>query len=101
MITNENMNVEERYNKWFHELESAARESIGKTTFNLKRKNKMSKKVRDIQTSKRTIKGLLKNESNNESRYLLIGQYKQLQEQAKKQIIEEQVEETKSKFERY
>ena len=67
LIMNENMNIEERYNKWFHELDSAARESIGKTTSNQNRKNKISKKVRELQKDKRTIKSLLKNESNKKT----------------------------------
>ena len=101
IIMNEDMNIEERYNKWFHELDSAARESIGKTTFNVNsRKNKVSKKAREIQKEKRTIKSLLKDESDKQTRYLLIGQYKKLQEESRDLVIEEQTEQTKLKFEK-
>ena len=52
IIMNNSMNIDEKYNKWFRELDNAARESIGKTTFNSKNKNKVSKEVRNLQKEK-------------------------------------------------
>ena len=61
-------NIEERYNKWFNELDCAARETIGKTTFNVRKKLKISQESRQIQNEKRSIKKTLKNEIDKERR---------------------------------
>ena len=98
MITNENNNMEERYNKWFHELDNAARESIGKTTFNISNKKKFSKEILELQKDKKTLKSLLKSETNKEERFYLIGRYKQLQNDIQEQTTREQVIQTEAKF---
>ena len=45
IITNKNEPFEERYNKWYNQLETAARTTIGKTTFNTGGKEKFSNEV--------------------------------------------------------
>ena len=100
MIMNENWNMDERYNKWFHELDSAARETIGKTTYNINSKSKVSKEIRELQKDKKAIKKLLENEADKEKRFQLIYRYKQVQNNTVEQITKEQIKHTEAKFHR-
>ena len=100
IILNDNFDIEERYNKWCHELDSAARESIGKTTFKSASKEKFSNEIRELQKDKKAIKSLIAKETNKEKRFLLIGRYKQLQNDTCAQITKEQVEKTEAKFQK-
>ena len=98
IIMDENLSIEERYNKWYHELDNAARNSIGKTTFNLRNKKKASNEIRQLQKEKNTVKKLLKNEKDKEKRFLLVGRYKQLQNETNEQTLKEQAYQTEIKF---
>ena len=98
IIMNNNLSMEERYNKWFHELDNAARQSIGKTTFKVRKKKKISKEICELQKEKLAVKNELKNETDKEKRYLLIGVYKQLQNKTKEEITKEQVQQTEAIF---
>ena len=98
IIMNEKGNIDEKYNKWCHEIDSAARESIGKTTYNLNTKKRTSKEHYQLQQEKKTIKTLLDKERDSEKRFLLIGRYKQLQNDIREQITKDLVEETEAKF---
>ena len=98
VIQKDGGDIDEKYNKWSHEIDSAARESIGKTTYNLNTKKKVSKECYLLQKDKKAIKSLLQNETDSEKRYLLIGRFKQLQKDICEQIAKEQVEQTENKF---
>ena len=100
IIMDENCDIEERYNKWFHELDSAARESIGKNTYKLTNKKKMTKERRELQEDKKTIKKLLDKEKDKDKRFHLVKRYKELQKDTHELITKEQVKETEAKLER-
>ena len=100
IIMNDELNIEERYNKWFHEIDSAGRETIGKTTYKVKNKKKVSRETRLIRKEKKSIKEALKKEKDKEKRFMLIGQYKQLQNDAIEQIEKERVKYTEAMFKR-
>ena len=100
IITDESLSIEERYNKWFHQLDDAARQSIGKTTYNSRKKKKESHEIRELQERKKVIKNQLAKEKDKERRFLLVGKYKELQNETKEQVIKEQVHHTEVKFNR-
>ena len=62
IITNTDMSVDQRYKKYFNELESAARSTIGKTTFKDNRKTKLTDSQRDLQQQKKDLKYEIQNE---------------------------------------
>ena len=100
IITDERLSIEERYNKWFHQLDNAARQSIGKTTYNSGKKKKESCEIRELQERKKVIKNQLAQEKDKERRFVLVGKYKELQNETKEQVIKEQVYHTELKFNR-
>ena len=64
IITNKNFPFEERYNKWFNQIDTAARKTIGKTTFKTGGKEKFSNDVKALQREKKEIRQLMRNNKN-------------------------------------
>merc|ERR1711974_373995 len=56
IITNKNLAFDDRYKMWFNQLDTAARKSIGKTTFKTGGKDKFSHEVKDLQLEKKEAK---------------------------------------------
>ena len=100
IINDDILSMEERYNKWYHELDTVARETIGKTTYKLKNKKKVTRRTREIRKEQKIIKRSLDGETDRERRFQLVGQYKQLQNAAIEQISKDRIEETEIKFRR-
>ena len=100
IILDESLSMDERYNKWFHEIDNAARQSIGKTTYKLNNKKKVSQEIRELQKEKRAIKSQLVGEPDKIKRFQLIGKYKELQEKTNEQVSIEQVHQTEIRFNR-
>ena len=80
-ILQSNLPMNEKYRKWFHEIDNAARETIGKTTIKLKKRQRTSNKLKDLRNKKKELQTLIQNENNHEKRKLLIDNYKDLQKQ--------------------
>ena len=100
IILNERGNIDEKYNKWCREIDSAARESIGKTTFNLNRKKKVSKEIHLLKKDKKMTKTLIEKEKDPEKRFQLIGRYKKVQNDIQEQTTKELVEQTEIRIQR-
>ena len=56
IITDPEKPIDARYKKWYDELETAARITIGKTTFKIGGKEKFSKEVNRLREEKKSIK---------------------------------------------
>ena len=56
IITDPSKPIDIRYKKWFTEIETAARKTIGKTTYKVGGKEKFSKEVNRLRDEKRSIK---------------------------------------------
>ena len=99
-ICNGNIPFQERYRKWYSQLDSAARNSIGKTTFKAGGKEKFSHEVKDLQQKKKEAKTEIMTGENHDERIELIRKYKEAQDKVTAQIEKERYEITKQKFER-
>ena len=100
IITDPSKPFEERYRKWYNELDTAARNSIGKTTFKAGGKEKFSHEVKELQQRKKETKQEIKDSENEDERKNLLKKYKEVQEKVTAQIDKERHEIIKSKFER-
>ena len=99
-ITDKNVPFQERYKKWYSQLDNAARNSIGKTTFKARGKEKFSHIVRDLQQKKSEARTEIKKSVNHDERMILIKRYKEVQDEVTAHIELERFEITKQKFER-
>ena len=100
VIEDDSTKFEEKYNKWYRQIDMAARSTIGKTTFKEGYKVKPSQETKQFRKMKKDLKNSIQKESNNERRKLLIDNYMQIQEKAKEQIVKEKSEIIKRKFEK-
>ena len=100
IIEDDDMEFEERYNRWFNKIDTAARSSIGKTTYKDGYKVKPSLETKKLREKKKDLKKNIQSEKDNEKKQLLIDNYKQIQEVAKEQIKRERSEIIKRKFEK-
>ena len=74
---------EEKYNKWYSQIDKAARSTIGKTTYKDRYKVKPSEETKRIREKKKELKSSIQSETDKEKKRLLIDNYKQTQEMAK------------------
>ena len=86
--------------KWFREIDKAARDTIGKTTVKLTKKQKTSDKLKDLREKKKELQTLIQNEDDKEKRKLLIDNYKELQYKTNEQIADEKSTEITNKFQK-
>ena len=100
IIEDENMNFDEKYSKWYRQIDTAARLTIGKTTFKDKYNVKPSQETKKFRETKKELKKDIQKEKDQEKKQLLINNYKHIQELAKEQILKEKSEMVKRKFER-
>ena len=99
IITDESLPLQDRYDKWCKQIDSAARESIGKTTFKEGHFGKVSKEMKDLRQMKRDLKKRIRDETDKEKRKFLILDHKKIQEATRKEIVREKTEQIKRKFE--
>ena len=100
ILENNNMEMEEKYNKWYKQIDMAARSTIGKTTFKEGYKDKPSQETKKLREIKKELRENIQKEKDKEKKQLLINNYKQIQERAKEQISKEKSEMIRQKFER-
>ena len=100
ILENNNLEMEEKYNKWYTQIEMAARSTIGKTTYKEGHKEKPSSETQKLRKIKKELKKDIQKEKDKEKKQLLIDHYKQIQEMAKEQISKEKSEMIRKKFER-
>ena len=100
IISNPEENIDTKYKKWLNELEKAARKTIGKTTIKEGVKEKPSAPVKHFNNQKKILKDRIQQEKDRNVKESLIKSYKQLQEEARKQIVEEKTNAIKEKLER-
>ena len=100
IITDKSMPFQERYNKWFNQLDTAARETIGKTTFKTGGKEKFSNDVKTMQQEKKVIKQQIRNNMDIGDKGHLIKRYKEIQDKVTTQIQKERQTIANERFER-
>ena len=89
-----------RYQKWFNEIENAARMTIGKTTFKEKNKSAISTELRDIQEEKRKLSDQIQSEKDKAKRETLVTMYKCTQAKALDCMAREKAQEITEKLEK-
>ena len=100
IISDPNANMNNKYKKWFRELENAARTTIGKTTIKEGRNEKPSETIKLLNQQKKQLKADIQIEPDNETKEMLISEYKKLQESTRAQMITEKTEKIKERFEK-
>ena len=100
ILENNNLSTNEKYKKWFCEIDNAARETIGKTTLKQNKRHKTSSILKDLSKKKKQLRNEIQQEVDMEKRKLLINHYKNLQEQTKEQLSKEKSTEITNTFER-
>ena len=100
IITNPSENINTKYKKWFMELESAARKTIGKTTIKEGKKQKPSVAVKHLNDQKKSIKVRIQQEKDAEVKDHLIKTYKEVQQKTREQIVFEKTNAIKEKLEK-
>lgn len=100
IIEDKNIPFEERYKKWYKELENAARNTIGKTTFKAGGKEKFSHETKQLQKEKKKLKNQIRSEKDNTKRNQLLEVYRNIKETVTSQITQERHEINKEKFEK-
>ncbi len=71
IITDTSKSINQRYKHWYNEIESAARQSIGKTTFKQRDGQKFSAEINTLKHKKKSVKTEIKLEKNTEKRNVL------------------------------
>ena len=87
---------ENRYAKWYKELNTAAMNTIGKTTFKEGGKDKFSDEVKELRKNKKTLKTCIRNEKDYIKRQDTLQQYKNIQDEIPTKIGEETSSYTRS-----
>ena len=100
IINDPSIDINQRYKKWYKQIEDAARKTIGKTTFKEKTRISISKTLRELNEEKKAIKQQIKTGKTNDGRKSLIEMYKKLQEKAKNEIHKEKIDLVKRKYEK-
>merc|ERR1712228_92286 len=78
IILDKNLEINHRYAKWFNEIDTAARSTIGKTTFRTHTMKKPSKEAKELRKSKRELMHEIRNEKDEDNKLLLIQKHKDL-----------------------
>ena len=99
IITDKSQPLQKRYNMWLREIENAARETIGKTTFKEGKFGKTSEEIKKLRQMKKDLKKEIKIETDKEKRDLLILDHKKIQETTREEIVREKTEQIKKKLE--
>ena len=100
ILQNNDIPTNEKYTKWFREIDQAARDSIGKTTLKLKKQQKTTKLQKDLRNKKKKLRNQIQAEKDKDQRALLINNYKNLQERTKEQIANERSSAISHKFQK-
>ena len=100
IIEDGSMTFEDKYKKWYRQIDVAARSTIGKTTYKEGYKVKPSMETKKLREIKKEMKKDIQTEKDKEKKKLLIEKYKQVQETAKEQITKEKTDITKRKLEK-
>ena len=100
ILENTNLPTNDKYKKWFCELDKAARETIGKTTLKQNKQQKTSQILKDLSEAKKKLRIEIQKEPNKEKRAPLINNYKNLQDQTKDQIANQKSSEIANSFQR-
>ena len=100
IIEDDNSEFEEKYKKWYNQIDNAARSTIGKTTYKESYKAKPSQETKLLREKKKELKKCIQNEKDIERKQPLVNEYKRIQEIAKEQIMKEKAEMIKRKFEK-
>ena len=98
-ITDQRLPLEARYKRWYHELDQAARQTIGRTTIKHGKPPKVSIELNELQTMKRMMKLEIRDPTNMERKTTLVTQYKDIQQRIHDQIIKEKTMIIQKKFE--
>ena len=88
IITDSNIPIDDRYGKWFKEIDQAARNTIGKTTIKSGGSTeKTSNEIKELQNTKCAKKKEIRNPDNTLNKTNLISEYKDIQNNIHKQIV--------------
>ena len=98
IITDAHKSIDERYKKWFKEIDKAARVTVGKTTVKTGGKEKSSREVCELQNIKRDKKKEIRDPQNTQIKPNLICEYKDIQNQIHDQIVREKTVFIENKF---
>ena len=91
---------ENRYAKCYKELNTAAMNTIGKTTFKEGGKDKFSDEVKELRKNKKTLRACIRNEKDYIKRQDTLQQYKNIPDEITTMIGEEKREMMKQKLEK-
>ena len=80
---NKEDDIESVYRKVFKEIEDAARNTIGKTTFKAHMKRKESEEIKTLKNQKKELKKEINAEKSEEKKKVLIKKHKILQEKTR------------------
>ena len=97
---NEDEEIDQIYTRVCKEIEDAARNTIGKTTFRTHTKKKESKEIKDLKNQKKELKKEINEEIENERRKRLIEEHKTLQEKTREILAREKIEEITAKLDK-
>ena len=100
IITDQNIEINRRYNLWSQEIEYAARKTIGKTTIKEGKKEKTSKDVQKLNLKKKEIKTQIQKEADRTKKKTLIEKYKKVQDETKQIMVKERADVISKKFEK-
>ena len=100
IITDPSKPIEQRYKQWFGEIETAARLTIGKTTFKETGNKKASKEIKELSNKKRILKKEIQSENDKEMKKQLIMEYKTLQEKILDKMTKEKTQSITHQFEK-
>ena len=88
-LQQKDMPFQNRYAKWYNELNKAAMNSIGKTTFKEGGKEKFSSEVGELRKTKKELKKAIRSEKDYTKRQDTLNQYKVIQEEIVTKIEKE------------
>ena len=100
IITNPDVPMDVKYKKYVNEIERAAMNSIGKTTFKNRPKVRLSDAIKNLQQQKKILKKQIQAEKDKIQRDVLISNYKDIQHKILNEMTQEKVEELSEKIEK-
>ena len=100
IINDPTTDINQRYKKWYKQLEDAARKTIGKTTYKDNTKLHISKTLQKLNEEKKTTKQQIKSETSPDAKKKLVEKYKNLRQKAEIEIHNEKISLVKRKFEK-
>ena len=100
IISDPSSNIDTKYKKWYHELESAARLTIGKTTIKEGQKDKPTAVIKQFNQQKKELKAKIQGQPDDKAKKEMIKEYKELQQKTSEQLIIEKSEKIKERFEK-